>query len=148
MGDYCLVCREVAGKIEIPGGLLWEDDNAVAFHLPPLDDNPRPYLGHCMVVTRRYIDHVCDDERGHLADLPSRALRDAAARKPRDARARPPLLRGRRQRLLLEQGREASAALERTQVCDGLGSDRRRSLRAPCRRRNRLPAFVVRGPWM
>ncbi len=53
MGGDCLVCREVAGEIGIPGGLLWEDDNAVAFHLPPMDDNPRPYLGHCMVVTRR-----------------------------------------------------------------------------------------------
>jgi diadenosine tetraphosphate (Ap4A) HIT family hydrolase len=60
MGDDCLVCREVDGEIGIPGGLLWEDDNAVAFHLPPMDDNPRPYLGHCMVVTRRHIDHVGD----------------------------------------------------------------------------------------
>jgi diadenosine tetraphosphate (Ap4A) HIT family hydrolase len=60
MGDECLVCREVAGEIEIPGGFLWEDDNAVAFHLPPMDDNRRPYLGHCMIVTRRHIDHVGD----------------------------------------------------------------------------------------
>src|SRR5438046_4027120 len=59
-GRRLLVCREVAGEIDIPGGPLWEDDNAVAFHLPPLDDNPRPYLGHCMVVTRRHIDHVGD----------------------------------------------------------------------------------------
>jgi diadenosine tetraphosphate (Ap4A) HIT family hydrolase len=54
------VCREVAGEIELPGGLLWKDELALAFHIPPTDDNRRPYLGHCMVVTRRHIDHLGD----------------------------------------------------------------------------------------
>ena len=56
----CLICREVGGEIEMPGGLLWQDEHAVAFHLPPIDENPRPYLGHCLVVTRRHIDHLGD----------------------------------------------------------------------------------------
>ncbi len=56
----CLVCRELEGDIELPGGLLWEDENAVAFHTPPLDGNSEPYLGHCLVVTRRHVDHLGD----------------------------------------------------------------------------------------
>jgi diadenosine tetraphosphate (Ap4A) HIT family hydrolase len=60
MGDACLVCREVAGEIELPGGLLWDDEHVVAFHLPPIDENVQPYLGHCLVVTRRHVDHLGD----------------------------------------------------------------------------------------
>jgi diadenosine tetraphosphate (Ap4A) HIT family hydrolase len=55
-----LVCREVAGEFELPGGLLWQDEKAIAFHVPPLERNPMPYLGHCMVVTRRHVDHLGD----------------------------------------------------------------------------------------
>ncbi len=60
MSDACLVCREVAGEIELPGGLLWSDEQAIAFHVMPTDENPRPYLGHCMVVTVRHVDHLGD----------------------------------------------------------------------------------------
>jgi len=56
----CLCCREVAGEIALPGGLLWDDAQAIAFHLPPLAESPRPYLGHCLVVTRRHVDHLGD----------------------------------------------------------------------------------------
>ncbi len=56
----CLVCREIEGQIELPGGLLWEDTDVVAFHMPPLDGNAEPYLGHCLVVTRRHVDHLGD----------------------------------------------------------------------------------------
>lgn len=28
--------------------------------LPPTDANPHPYIGHCMVVTRRHVDHLAD----------------------------------------------------------------------------------------
>ena len=60
MSDVCLVCREVAGEIELPGGLLWNDEQAIAFHVMPTDENPRPYLGHCLVVTVRHVDHLGD----------------------------------------------------------------------------------------
>jgi uncharacterized glyoxalase superfamily protein PhnB/diadenosine tetraphosphate (Ap4A) HIT family hydrolase len=60
MDGDCLVCREVAGEIDLPGGLLWNDENVVAFHIPPLEENPEPYLGHCMVVTRRHVDQLGD----------------------------------------------------------------------------------------
>lgn len=58
-GD-CLICREVAGEVDLPGGLLWDDEHVLAFHLPPLDFNPRPYLGHCLMVARRHVDLLGD----------------------------------------------------------------------------------------
>jgi diadenosine tetraphosphate (Ap4A) HIT family hydrolase len=73
-----LVCREVAGEIDLPGGLLWEDGNAAAFHIPPTDENPRPYLGHCMVVTRRHVDHLGDLTVAE-AESVARASRSVAA---------------------------------------------------------------------
>jgi ATP adenylyltransferase len=73
-----LVCREVAGEIDLPGGLLWEDANVIAFHLPPIEDNPRPYLGHCMVVTRRHVDHLGDLTEAE-AESVARASRAVAA---------------------------------------------------------------------
>jgi diadenosine tetraphosphate (Ap4A) HIT family hydrolase len=60
VNDGCLVCREVAGEVELPGGLLWDDGLAIAFHVMPTDEDPRPYLGHCMVVTVRHVDHLGD----------------------------------------------------------------------------------------
>lgn len=81
MSTDCLVCREVAGEIDLPGGLLWADDDVIAFHLPPIDENPRPYLGHCLVVTRRHVDHLGDLSEteatsvGSASRLLARALR-------------------------------------------------------------------------
>jgi diadenosine tetraphosphate (Ap4A) HIT family hydrolase len=50
----------VSGAVVLPGGVLWEDGEVLAFHVPPLEENPRPYLGHCLVVTRRHVDHLGD----------------------------------------------------------------------------------------
>ena len=61
MSADCLCCREVAGEVDLPGGLLVDDEHAIAFHLPPLPEySERPYLGHCLVVTRRHVDHLGD----------------------------------------------------------------------------------------
>ncbi|MEJ7569374.1 MAG: HIT domain-containing protein [Gaiellaceae bacterium] len=69
MSDDCLVCREVSGQIELPGGLLWDDDQVIGFHIPPTAGNPRPYLGHCMVVTRRHVDHLGDLTESEAASV-------------------------------------------------------------------------------
>lgn len=74
----CLVCREVAGEIDLPGGLLHDDEHAIAFHLPPTDANPRPYLGHLLVVTRRHVDHLGDLTDAEAASV-ARASRALAA---------------------------------------------------------------------
>lgn len=77
MEAACLVCRELGGDVVVPGGFLWEEESAVAFHVPPLDEigNPRPYLGHLLIVTRRHVARL-----GELTDDESAAVGRAAAR--------------------------------------------------------------------
>jgi histidine triad (HIT) family protein len=81
----CLVCSEISGRIAVPGGLLWEEEHAVAFHVPPLPSRGDPYLGHLLVVTRRHVAGLADlsDEEGaavgRLAAMLARALVDAGA---------------------------------------------------------------------
>ena len=79
MSERCLVCREVSGDIDLPGGLLWEDNEVIAFHVPPIDESPEPYLGHCMVVTRRHVDHLADltDQEATSIARASRAVAGA-----------------------------------------------------------------------
>jgi diadenosine tetraphosphate (Ap4A) HIT family hydrolase len=72
----CLVCRELHGDVPIPGGLLWEDEAVAAFHVPPLPEgDPRPFLGHLLVVTRRHVARL-----GDLSDAEGAAAGRAAAR--------------------------------------------------------------------
>lgn len=61
----------------VPGGFLWLDGAAAAFHVPPLDEigRPRPYLGHLLVVTRRHVARL-----GELTDNEGAAVGRAAAR--------------------------------------------------------------------
>lgn len=56
----CLVCRELSGEIHIPGSFILSDPLAVGFHVPPLEANSKPYLGHLLVVTRRHIASLAD----------------------------------------------------------------------------------------
>jgi histidine triad (HIT) family protein len=82
-GDGCLVCREVAGEVELPGGPLYEDDLVVVTHMPPLPDRPSPYLGHLQVVPRRHVPGL-----DGLTDAEAAALGLAVARASRALRAR------------------------------------------------------------
>jgi diadenosine tetraphosphate (Ap4A) HIT family hydrolase len=85
VSDGCLVCREVAGEVELPGGLLWDDEQAIAFHVMPIDENPQPYLGHCIVATRRHVDHLGDLTEAEVESIArasralAKALRDEGA---------------------------------------------------------------------
>jgi diadenosine tetraphosphate (Ap4A) HIT family hydrolase len=82
--DDCLVCDELAGTVDVPGGLLWEEETAAAFHLPPLPGRGDPYLGHLLVVARRHAPGLGDltpDEAaavGRGAAALARALTEAA----------------------------------------------------------------------
>ncbi len=51
----CLVCREIAGEIVVPGGLLQADKLTVVFHVPPLETES-VYLGYLMVSPRRHVE--------------------------------------------------------------------------------------------
>ena len=64
----CDVCREVAGEIELPGGLLWESGLVLAFHVPPLFE-PEPQLGHLLVVPRRHADTWADLTRDEASEI-------------------------------------------------------------------------------
>ena len=77
----CDVRREVAGEIELPGGALWDDELVLGFHVPPLLE-PRPLLGHLMVVPRRHADTWAD-----LTDDEASRIGLAAARLARPLRA-------------------------------------------------------------
>jgi diadenosine tetraphosphate (Ap4A) HIT family hydrolase len=71
----CLVCREVAGEVDLPSGLLVDEPAVVGFHLPPLSENPTPYLGHVLVVTRRHVARLGDltpDEAGAVGRATAR----------------------------------------------------------------------------
>jgi diadenosine tetraphosphate (Ap4A) HIT family hydrolase len=86
MDPDCLICRELRGNIAIPGGLIWQDEAAAAFHAPPLEEQriPRPYLGHLMVVTRRHVGRLGDLDDAEAASVGrisarlARALTNAA----------------------------------------------------------------------
>ena len=69
----CLVCREVGGAIALPGGAVFDDEHVLGFHVMPTDQNPRPYLGHLLVVTKRHVDHL-----GDLSDHEARSVAVAA----------------------------------------------------------------------
>jgi diadenosine tetraphosphate (Ap4A) HIT family hydrolase len=49
------MCDEVNGRLEIPGGLLTEDELAIGFHAPPIVGNEQPYLGHLLILPRRHV---------------------------------------------------------------------------------------------
>jgi histidine triad (HIT) family protein len=80
----CLVCRELSGDIPVPGGMLVDEEHALAFHVPPLPGRGDPYLGHLLVVTRRHVAGLADlseDESaavGRIAASLARALVTAA----------------------------------------------------------------------
>jgi histidine triad (HIT) family protein len=55
----CDLCREIAGEVELPGGLLWDTELVVGFHVPPLLE-PAPMLGHLLIAPRRHADTWAD----------------------------------------------------------------------------------------
>jgi histidine triad (HIT) family protein len=71
----CLLCREIAGDIALPGGPLVDDELVFAFHVPPLESDPTPYLGHLLVSPKRHIDHFGDLKPSEAARIGTVAAR-------------------------------------------------------------------------
>ena len=82
MPEDCLICREQRGDVELPGGPLWDGTHVVAFHVPPIEENPRPYLGHLLLTPRRHVPGLED-----LSDEEAATLGLAMARLARAMRA-------------------------------------------------------------
>jgi histidine triad (HIT) family protein len=51
--DACLICREQAGEVDVPGGNLLEEDDVIVFHVPPASEGTS-YLGHLLVTPRSH----------------------------------------------------------------------------------------------
>lgn len=66
--DDCDVCRELDGRIELPGGFLWDGEFVVAFHVPPLLE-PTPLLGHLLITPRRHADTWADLTRSEASEI-------------------------------------------------------------------------------
>ncbi len=59
-GD-CLVCREISGEIEVPGGAIVEDELVFGFHVLDVEGTDNPvYLGHTMVSPKRHAPGLAD----------------------------------------------------------------------------------------
>jgi histidine triad (HIT) family protein len=71
----CLLCREIAGDIELPGGPLVDDELVFAFHAPPLESDPTPHLGHLLVSPKRHVDHLGDLDPSEAARVGTVAAR-------------------------------------------------------------------------
>lgn len=79
----CLVCRQLRGAVEVPGGLV--DAGLVAiFHRPPSEET-LPYAGHLLVCPRRHAADfaaLTSEEAaavGAAISVASRALKDLGA---------------------------------------------------------------------
>jgi histidine triad (HIT) family protein len=84
MDAACLVCREISGDIEVPGGALHSSPHSLLLHIPPIQGDD-VFLGHLLVVPRRHVadfaglDDVEAAEVGVSLRLGSRALKGAGA---------------------------------------------------------------------
>jgi len=81
----CLVCREVACEVELPGGFLLDEEYLIAFHLFPQQGAEEIYLGWLVVAARRHAPGFEDLEDKEAAAVGvsisrlSRALRNVGA---------------------------------------------------------------------
>ncbi len=77
-GD-CLVCREISGEIEVPGGAIVETKLVFGFHVLDVEGTDNPvYLGHAMVSPKRHAPGLAD-----VTDEEAAALGVAVARMSR-----------------------------------------------------------------
>ena len=56
----CLVCCKHRGEVDIPGGVIYEDDLIYISHAQPWGDEQEYYLGHVFVEPKRHVAEVAD----------------------------------------------------------------------------------------
>jgi len=70
----CLVCQEISGEVQVPGGYLHSDNRTLVFHAPPVR-SAKVYPGHLLVTSRRHaLDYadLSDEEAGSVGRETSR----------------------------------------------------------------------------
>ena len=77
--EGCLVCREVDGRVPVPGGAIVETPLAVVFHAPALDEGSLAYAGHLFVCPRRHAASFADLTDAEARDVGSAIARASAA---------------------------------------------------------------------
>lgn len=56
----CLVCRKHRGKVDVPGGVIYENDLIYISHAQLWGDEKEHYLGHVFVEPKRHVAEVAD----------------------------------------------------------------------------------------
>jgi len=79
--EDCFVCRKHRGEIEIPGGVIYEDDLLYVSHAQIRDGESKAFIGTLFIEPKRHADGIEDltEEEaaavGRLARRLSRALK-------------------------------------------------------------------------
>ncbi len=56
----CLVCRKHRGEVNVPGGIIYENEFVIISHAHLFGDEKEHYLGHLFVETRRHVAGLGD----------------------------------------------------------------------------------------
>ena len=66
--NACLVCRKHRGEVDVPGGVIYENDLIYISHAQLWGEEKEHYLGHVFVETRRHVAEVADltDEEAQI----------------------------------------------------------------------------------
>ena len=62
----CLVCRKHRGEVDVPGGVIYENDLIYISHAQLWGEEKEHYLGHVFVETRRHVAEVAGDGVPHV----------------------------------------------------------------------------------
>jgi len=67
----CLVCCKHKGEVDVPGGVIYENDLIYISHAQLWGDEKEHYLGHVFVETKRHVAEVADltDEEAQAIGL-------------------------------------------------------------------------------
>lgn len=56
----CLVCRKHKGEIDIPGGIIYENDLIFISHAQLWGNEKEHYLGHVFVESKRHVAELAE----------------------------------------------------------------------------------------
>ena len=60
VSNECFVCRKHRGEVDIPGGVIYENDLIYISHAQLWGEEKEHYLGHVFVEARRHVAEVAD----------------------------------------------------------------------------------------